>query len=446
MALNVYEPLKFRSQGIEDLATQNTLVVTNGKITVSNVEGTSSVKIVANSFSELENKGFSWSDGRKTKGLLYKKESLYSDLSIDLNEDQDYKISNTTVLSLYELGHTVSKSNLKTVGTLKSLKVSGSGEFGDFFYISSDQNKIGINNDNPTLALSVRENRVDLGIGSLKSETGTIGTLTSSNLEIITDGKSRITVYRNGTVHVHGKLIADEINTEKSTALVFKESESSSNYGKGIIWAGLRGPSKQIVLHGSPERFYSTESIDLQLERSYMIDNKIVLNKDTLGPSVTKSSLTSLGVLKDLQVAGDAAVARRFSTSQIEIGKFIVDENQLTYEKRFTIKNSEVVDLEISDEIVIGNHENSSRPVSLYGNVSIGISSPQSGVKLTVDGPISFQRKKFETGNSIPISGSYNKGDIIWNDDPKPTSFIGWVCITPGTPGIWAPFGAISRT
>jgi hypothetical protein len=446
MALNVYEPLKFRSQGISDLATQDTLLVTNGKITVANVEGTSAVKITANSFSELENKGFSWSDGRKNKGLFYKKESIYSDLSIDLDEDQNYKISNTTVLSLYELGNTVVKSNLKTVGTLKTLKVAGNGEFGEFFYISSDQNKIGINNDSPQLALGIRENGVDLGIGSSKSETGIIGTLTSSHLDIVTDNKARITVYRNGEVRVHGRLTADEIHTEKTTLLIFKETETVSNYGKGLMWANLKGPSKQFVLHNQPERFYSTESLDLPLEKSYMIDGRTVLNRNTLGPSVTTSSLTSVGVLTELQVAGDAAVTRRLSTSQIEVGNFVIDEHQITFQQNFSIKNSNIVDFELSDHIVIGNYENLSRPLNLYGNVTIGVSAPQDGVALTVDGPVSFQRKKFEIGSNYPSSGQYNKGDIVWNDDPKPTSYIGWVCITPGTPGIWAPFGAITRT
>lgn len=446
MALNVYEPLKFRSQGISDLATQDTLVVTNGKISVANVESSVAVKVTASSFSELENKGFIWSDGRKNKGFLYKNENIFSDLSINLNEDQDFKIADTTVLSLYELGNSVIKSNLKTVGTLKTLKVAGNSEFGEFFYVSSDHNKVGINNESPQLALGIRENGVDLGVGSSKSETGIIGTLTSSNLDIVTDNKARITVYRNGEVRVHGRLTADEIHTEKTSLLIFKETESLSNYGKGIMWLNLKGPSKQFVLHKDPERFYSTESLDLHLEKSYMIDGKIVLNSNTLGSSITTSSLRTVGVLQELQVEGDAAVTRRLSTSQIEVGNTVIDEHQLTFQQTFSIKNNDIVDLELSDHIVLGNYENISRPINLYGNVSIGLSSPQHGVALTVDGPISVQRKKFEIGSNYPSSGQYNKGDIVWNDDPKPTSYIGWVCVTPGTPGIWATFGAITKT
>ena len=33
---------------------------------------------------------------------------------------------------------------------------------------------------------------------------------------------------------------------------------------------------------------------------------------------------------------------------------------------------------------------------------------------------------------------------IVWNDDPKPTSYVGWVCVREGTPGEWKAFGQIS--
>ena len=58
MALNIYEPQKFRSQGIEDLATRETLIITDGKITVNNVHASDSVSVVAQNFNDLEGKGF----------------------------------------------------------------------------------------------------------------------------------------------------------------------------------------------------------------------------------------------------------------------------------------------------------------------------------------------------------------------------------------------------
>lgn len=45
---------------------------------------------------------------------------------------------------------------------------------------------------------------------------------------------------------------------------------------------------------------------------------------------------------------------------------------------------------------------------------------------------------------AAPVGGSYSVGDISWNSAPAASGFIGWVCVTAGTPGTWKTFGAIS--
>jgi hypothetical protein len=446
MALNIYEPQKFRSQGIEDLATKETLVITDGKITVNNVQAAESVSVVAQNFNDLEGKGFTWSDGRKSKGFSYRNNTVNLNLSLNLTEDQSLKIAETDILNLTELGSTVTKSNLKVLGTLKSLKVAGNAELSEVLYVSGDSNRVGINTDSPRLALGLKENNVELALGSSKSDSASIGTVSSSHLDIITDNTPRITVYRTGEVRIHGRLSADEIHTEKTTLMIFKEQEGGTNYGKGLLWASSNNKTtnKQFILHANPDRLFSTESMDLREDRSYMIGSNAVLNKTTLGRSVTESSLTKLGLLSELQVAGDAAVARKFSTSQIEIGRFVINENTLEVRDNFEIKKSGTTELSINESITIGNSSNLDRAVSIFGNTVIGLSAPQPGVSLTVEGPISFSRKKFEVGNIVPTSGQYNKGDIVWNDEPKASDYIGWVCVVPGSPGSWLPFGMIS--
>lgn len=46
--------------------------------------------------------------------------------------------------------------------------------------------------------------------------------------------------------------------------------------------------------------------------------------------------------------------------------------------------------------------------------------------------------------SSVPASGTYKVGDIIFNSAPAASGFIGWVCVTAGTPGTWKTFGSIS--
>jgi hypothetical protein len=58
---------------------------------------------------------------------------------------------------------------------------------------------------------------------------------------------------------------------------------------------------------------------------------------------------------------------------------------------------------------------------------------------------MSFAGKKFITGDAVPTTGQFNKGDICWNSDPKTSDYVGWVCVMAGDPGQWEPFGGIGR-
>jgi len=444
MAINIYEPMKFSSQGIEDLATQPSLKVTNGRITVDTIEPTKEIVFTANNLADLEGKGIKWTDGRKSKNLVLKQGILNSDLSINLKEDLDFKINETSVLNFNELGNTVTKSNLKTLGTLKSLKVAGNTELGEFVFVNSDFNRIGINTDAPPAALSIFENNSLVGIGSKKNNHAFIGTLNNSSLDIVTDGTPRISLLGNGDIKINGKLIADSVETEATPYLLFKETTTETNYGKGIVWHQLHGPNKQFIIQASPDRIFSTETIDLDEGRYFSINNMPVLNSKELGPSVIFSNLVKVGVLQELQVAGDAADSRKVMTSRLEIGQFIIDEDALIVRDKLEVKRNESTDLTISENIIIGNSSDTDRSVSVYGKLVVGSASPAPDVELTVNGAVSFSNKKFQVGNSMPNSGTYNKGDIVWNNDPQPNNYIGWVCVVSGTPGVWLPFGSIA--
>lgn len=46
-------------------------------------------------------------------------------------------------------------------------------------------------------------------------------------------------------------------------------------------------------------------------------------------------------------------------------------------------------------------------------------------------------------GTAAPGSGTYARGDRVWNTTPAAAGYVGWVCVTAGTPGTWKGFGAI---
>jgi len=227
--------------------------------------------------------------------------------------------------------------------------------------------------------------------------------------------------------------------------MLFKETKDSTNYGKGIIWAPLSGISKQLCLQAGPDRIHSTEIFDLAKDKFYSIENISVLSLTKLGQTVTDSNLTSVGVLRELQVGGNAAIAKTLSTSELDVGRMSLSNNLIKVRDTFNITRDENIDFTISSNITIGNPNNTSRAVTVYGNLAVGVTNPDPDVSLTVNGPVVLDNKKFLVSSRAPISGQFNKGDIVWNNDPKATDYIGWVCVASGTPGAWLPFGVIAR-
>lgn len=47
-------------------------------------------------------------------------------------------------------------------------------------------------------------------------------------------------------------------------------------------------------------------------------------------------------------------------------------------------------------------------------------------------------------GSAAPSTGAHVAGEIVWNSAPTSSGFIGFVCVTAGTPGTWKTFGVIS--
>jgi hypothetical protein len=45
---------------------------------------------------------------------------------------------------------------------------------------------------------------------------------------------------------------------------------------------------------------------------------------------------------------------------------------------------------------------------------------------------------------AAPTTGSWARGDIVWNSAPSSLGTIGFVCVSGGTPGTWKTWGVIS--
>lgn len=51
---------------------------------------------------------------------------------------------------------------------------------------------------------------------------------------------------------------------------------------------------------------------------------------------------------------------------------------------------------------------------------------------------------RYNAMTAAPTTGTWAKGDIVYNSNPTSTGYIGFVCTAAGTPGTWRSWGLIA--
>jgi hypothetical protein len=232
----------------------------------------------------------------------------------------------------------------------------------------------------------------------------------------------------------------------------------------GVIWTG-EGNTRQLTQQ--QDRLYSSNSIDIAVDNNYRINNRSVLTNTTLGSDVRQSSLTSVGVLQNLSTEGSVNIDNfvfydevnnrlgigieapngSFSVGSIE-HEFVVDNNEVG---KFKVGSWTTSELSIITDDTTRIHISETGRITLNdkvkvaGKLGINVTNVSQDVDLDVAGAMRFSGKKMESAIQAPIDGSYKLGDIVWNNAPRPSGYVGWICVREGTPGEWAPFGLIAQ-
>jgi len=412
----------------------------------------------------VEGKGMIWKHDKKNVDFfIFKKDPnrIFTNLNLDLYRGAQITIDGTPMFSIDALGPSILNSSLRKVGRLRDLIVDGDVTLGEHIFFDAKSTRIGIGTDHANAALSLVDEGIEIILGSLHGGQGNIGTFTSHDLGIVTDNTTRMKITRTGKVifgepkaanadvTVNGKLYVKELivdnHEERQSPLEFK-AVGSTNYGKGMLFTG-EGKTKQFLLQGHPDQFYSSEHINLEKGKSFYIDRINVLSDHELGQTITKSYLTELGILKSLNVSGNVNFNDTFkiSDNKILLGNAIIDpSNGLTLNgNKITLQASSQSISVNENNIILGDKNNPLTHAIVNGKMSIGVQSTSENVQLEVAGNIKFADKLFMVGANPPTQGNYRKGDIVWNEYPKETGYIGWVCIRDGNPGIWRGFGQI---
>lgn len=259
---------------------------------------------------------------------------------------------------------------------------------------------------------------------------------------------------------------------EVAQFLEFRAKKGTDNYGKGIIWSG-QGYTKQFIYNQKPDRFFSSESIDLDRGKDFSIGGSKVLSTDELGPTVVKSNLKQVGRLKGLIVDGSLNINQYLfyngATDRLGLGtdapngalavaemgvEVVVGTSEDLHGMVGTYAatdfdiitdNTSRITVASNGNIQLGNLNRNPIQVSVNGKLSVGVKNPDPAVDLHVAGAVRFSGKLQKYADSVPTEGTHVVGDIIWNSQPSVGKCIGWVCLRAGSPGSWYPFGEIKE-
>lgn len=462
----IHNNLTVQGRLVVDVIEANQVIDRSSKTTTTSAVSSSTI-FTADEEALLNGQGFTWVAGQDQNTLAYRTGSrLGTSLNLDLDLGRSYKIDNIDVLTHNTLGSSISRSSLRQLGPLNNLTVVGNVEVGQFFYVDSDTNRIGIDTEAPNGKLSVVDNGAEFIVGSAVQGTIKVGTYSSHDVAIVTDDTTRITIKNSGDVYVgnpnsrdvkfvvhgsiHAESIISETKIERTDSVKFIATEGSS-YGIGLSWTGTGSP-KQLLLNSGPDRIWSSEHFDLAGNRNYLVNGKTVLSETTLGSTVTQSSLTSVGVLNSLAVVGSTSLAALQATSVNTRSLTVGTDHQVLTVSETGIASTLSISLTVSGDsvfyadpntITIGAKDRTRKNIRTFGTLSVNVTNPDPELSLAVDGNIGFAGRKFITGASAPEYGNYSIGDICWNTNPMIGGNVGWICLSPGTPGMWSKFGNI---
>ncbi len=322
----------------------------------------------------------------------------------------------------------------------------------------------------------------------LNFSSGGISDKASKEQISISDDGVVIPLFSNG-FEVKGKIQADHVKTtiieadeirgnlrsvldgpiEFGGPIIF---EGDNIEGKGILWPG-QGYTKQFIFASNPDRIFLSENLDLSRGKNISINNLKIIDETSLGTSITKSYLREVGRLKGLIVEGSATLGEYFhfdgNSNRFGIGteqpnatvSILENDIELVLGTKNTAKafvgtyashglelitdNQSRITISPDGNITLGNFKSSPVQVSINGKLAVRVNNPDPDVDLQVNGSVKFGGKLQMNGSSFPDGGSFNKGDIVWNNDPRIGSYVGWICTLTGTPGLWEPFGKIGH-
>lgn len=318
---------------------------------------------------------------------------------------------------------------------LKNAPASGNG-----IADSASRQQI-IVNDNGVSVTKLRVDRVQ-------------GDLTVENRITAADVRSADAHFTNiyTTNEIHAAVVrAQRIITDKdldsySKAITFTSEGLTGLDGKGMLFS-QPDFTHQFIFKTTPQKFFSTEHIDLYGGKTYQIDGVPVIEAGKLGDTVVSSQLTRVGQLENLRTVGDSrfgdtlfvnnGFGRVSINTDITHGALTVYDNNVDFfvgaddagqtarigthsVARLALVTDNTDRIVLSgNSITIGNAKSRNSEVTLYGNMNVEGTLRVS--KLITD--IKYEQTANIEFNTTPDDSAYGKG-LMWKGLGPTKSFF----------------------
>ena len=239
-------------------------------------------------------------------------------------------LASADVTGAATVGSTLDVTGKSTLGVLEttanakveSLEVTNAADLKSTLDVTGDTTLAGLTAGASTLNSATITNDAVIGGDATATsfKTGALGSAIIVNNDSIT-GPSSITIdpgadqTGDGTLYVLGNLQVKGTQTVIDSTVVSVEdlnivvaknaaNDAAADGGGFTVESGDGNKTFQYEGDALEQNFGSSENLNLALGKVYKINNVEILSATTLGGSVVNSSLTSVGTLVDLDVAG----------------------------------------------------------------------------------------------------------------------------------------------
>ncbi len=268
---------------------------------------------------------------------------------------------------------------------------------------------------------------VDRWYDRLRTKFETVG--------IIDTAKSRQLTVMDGVVVAEGQLASNDLLVArdaqvKGTLVVDKLAVTGLINVDNPSWGELANNIANTTMDRLNES-WRTELTQQVLEKAktegiqfkqVLIGKHPLVTDNTLSSEITSSSLSMVGTLKNLTVSGEANIFDTFNVSNHRVGINTQhpDMALAVWDEEVAVSIGKIgpkkayIGTTRDQSLVLGVNKANNITIDNEGTTTVG--------KLKVG--------QFRIGHDTQVPGyAGNRGDLVFNSDPKPNQPFGWVCL-----------------